>query len=137
MISTTKMDYVGIKDMIKMSPALVGKHTFIYRIKSACGSVITQTEATLEVKTYKGIPATSINVCEATKTLTELETIIKNTNAGITTSIFGNNFEFQWYFFIYLKHLSNLPKLRLIICFINGDFSPQCWNHVPWHDEGT
>ena len=97
LISTTKMDYVGIKDMIKMSPALVGKHTFIYRIKSACGSVITQTEATLEVKTYKGIPATSINVCEATKTLAELETIIKNTNAGITTSIFGNNFEFQWY----------------------------------------
>ena len=97
LISTTKMDYVGIKDMIKMSPALVGKHTFIYRIKSACGSVITQTEATLEVKTYKGILATSINVCEATKTLAELETIIKNTNAGITTSIFGNNFEFQWY----------------------------------------
>ena len=97
LISTTRMDYLGVKDMIKMSPALVGKHTFIYRIKSACGSVITQTEATLEVKTYKQIYATSINVCEATKTLAELETIIKNTNTGITASMFGNNFEFQWY----------------------------------------
>ena len=97
LISTTRMDYLGLKDMIKMSPALVGKHTFIYRIKSACGSVITQTEATLEVKTYKQIYATSINVCEATKTLAELETIIKNTNTGITASMFGNNFEFQWY----------------------------------------
>ncbi|WP_278636398.1 immunoglobulin domain-containing protein, partial [Capnocytophaga sputigena] len=97
LISTTRMDYLGVKDMIKMSPALVGKHTFIYRIKSACGSVITQTEATLEVKTYRQIYATSINVCEATKTLAELETIIKNTNTGITTSMFGNDFEFQWY----------------------------------------
>ena len=69
---------VSKEGKINLDATHIGKHTFIYRIKTDCG-VLKEAEATLDVRAYSTFGDFKIEVCAPTLTFDELQKLGQKT----------------------------------------------------------
>ena len=112
-VTTTIVDAAGViavptNGIINLNQrALKGTHTFLYKILTPCGEMMTQATATLTVyTTFSPTVKTSIKVCNATVTLAEVKQLIIEGSPEVATL----QPEFHWYN-SYADALAKTPEL--------------------------
>ena len=112
-VTTTIVDTAGViavptNGIINLNQrALKGTHTFLYKILTPCGEMMTQATATLTVyTTFSPTVKTSIKVCNATVTLAEVKQLIIEGSPEVATL----QPEFHWYN-SYADALAKTPEL--------------------------
>ena len=112
-VTTTIVDAAGViavptNGIINLNQrALKGTHTFLYKILTPCGEMMTQAIATLTVyTTFSPTVKTNIKVCNATVTLAEVKQLIIEGSPEVATL----QPEFHWYN-SYADALAKTPEL--------------------------
>ena len=112
-VTTTIVDAAGViavptNGIINLNQrALKGTHTFLYKILTPCGEMMTQATATLTVyTTFSPTVKTNIKVCNATVTLAEVKQLIIEGSPEVATL----QPEFHWYN-SYADALAKTPEL--------------------------
>ena len=112
-VTTTIVDAAGViavptNGIINLNQrALKGTHTFLYKILTPCGEMMTQATATLTVyTTFSPTVKTNIKVCNATVTLAEVKQLIIEGSPEVAAL----QPEFHWYN-SYADALAKTPEL--------------------------
>ena len=87
---------VSKEGKINLDATHIGKHTFIYRIKTDCG-VLKEAEATLDVRAYSTFGDFKIEVCAPTLTFDELQKLGQKTYPAWFILAKPEQYLFEWY----------------------------------------
>jgi len=87
---------VSREGKINLDATHIGKHTFIYRIKTDCG-VLKEAEATLDVRAYSTFGDFKIEVCAPTLTFDELQKLGQKAYPDWFILAKPEQYLFEWY----------------------------------------
>ncbi|WP_454938820.1 immunoglobulin domain-containing protein, partial [Capnocytophaga gingivalis] len=87
---------VSKEGKINLDATHIGKHTFIYRIKTDCG-VLKEAEATLDVRAYSTFGNFQIEVCAPTLTFDELQKLGQKAYPAWFILAKPEQYLFEWY----------------------------------------
>jgi len=87
---------VSKEGKINLDATHIGKHTFIYRIKTDCG-VLKEAEATLDVRAYSTFGDFKIEVCAPTLTFDELQKLGQKAYPDWFILAKPEQYLFEWY----------------------------------------
>ncbi|WP_314969692.1 gliding motility-associated C-terminal domain-containing protein [Capnocytophaga gingivalis] len=87
---------VSKEGKINLDATHIGKHTFVYRIKTDCG-VLKEAEATLDVRAYSTFGDFKIEVCAPTLTFDELQKLGQKAYPAWFILAKPEQYLFEWY----------------------------------------